>query len=475
MSIALDATSSGQGIDVSSFSFSHTCSGSNRILIVALRMGHGYDRISSVTYNGVSLSKLGSVSGGSFLQGYMYYLMNPDTGSHTVSVTSNQVCKGWATAVSYTGVAGMDNVVTDGGLDGTSASLNISGVGAGDWSVGFTSVMNTVVSISEGAGQNLRKENSGMHQSDDNDSTLSWTFSGEMDYASVGGRLEEYFTGSAPSAPSGLGATQVSSSEIDLVWTDNSDDETGFKIERKESGGSYSQIDTVGSNVTSYSDSGLDSGTTYYYKIRAHNAYGNSAYSNEDSATTYSDISDSTSDTVSVSESTSDSGEFSDSTSDTVTITDSASGAKMSPLELNFNYLFGDFSGKIYKESDDIYLDNDTDIDCYYITNQTDFADQYQEMLGRWATLYKVKVWYTDLDADTPITCAVSTDGGSTWTERGASVGTGAEIDKAQDFYFTMTGHHFVFKVESETSDKRFQLVNLVAYFLPRGDHFSVN
>jgi hypothetical protein len=88
-----------------------------------------------------------------------------------------------------------------------------------------------------------------------------------------------------PAAPSGLTATSVSSSGINLSWADNSTDETGFRIER-HSGGSFVQVATVGAGVTSYSDTGLSASTTYTYRVRAYNSAGNSAYSNEASATT---------------------------------------------------------------------------------------------------------------------------------------------------------------------------------------------
>jgi transcriptional regulator CtsR len=92
--------------------------------------------------------------------------------------------------------------------------------------------------------------------------------------------------GPPPTAPSDLMASPVSSSRIDLTWQDNSDSETGFKIERKTGSGSYSQIATVGANVKSYSNSGLSANSTYYYRVRAYSAAGNSNYSNEASATT---------------------------------------------------------------------------------------------------------------------------------------------------------------------------------------------
>lgn len=90
-----------------------------------------------------------------------------------------------------------------------------------------------------------------------------------------------------PNAPSNLVATEVSSGQIDLNWQDNSDNETGLKIERKTgAGGSYAEITTVGVDVTAYSDTGLDPNTAYSYRVRAYNGGGDSPYSNVDSATT---------------------------------------------------------------------------------------------------------------------------------------------------------------------------------------------
>ena len=90
-----------------------------------------------------------------------------------------------------------------------------------------------------------------------------------------------------PTAPSDLVATVASTSQINLIWTDNSADEAGFKIERKIGAGDiYATITTTAANVVAYSDTGLSAATLYYYRVRSYNPAGNSEYSNEISAAT---------------------------------------------------------------------------------------------------------------------------------------------------------------------------------------------
>lgn len=89
-------------------------------------------------------------------------------------------------------------------------------------------------------------------------------------------------------SPSELLATTVDSSSIHLSWTDHSDIETGFRIERKTGAeGTYALVDTVVADQTGYSNTGLSEGTTYYYRICAYNQSGVSKYSNESYATTW--------------------------------------------------------------------------------------------------------------------------------------------------------------------------------------------
>jgi subtilisin family serine protease len=95
----------------------------------------------------------------------------------------------------------------------------------------------------------------------------------------------------APAAPNALVATAVGNARIDLTWADNSDNESGFKIERCTGAGctNFTQIATASANATSYSNTGLSESTTYTYRVRAHNAGGNSDYSNESASATPAD------------------------------------------------------------------------------------------------------------------------------------------------------------------------------------------
>jgi len=85
-----------------------------------------------------------------------------------------------------------------------------------------------------------------------------------------------------PQSPTDLVATLTSDTGITLTWTDNSTFESGFKIERKKySTGTFAEVATEGPDITTYTDTGLDHYTRYYYRVRAYDADGNSSYSNE--------------------------------------------------------------------------------------------------------------------------------------------------------------------------------------------------
>ncbi|HEX5154980.1 MAG TPA: fibronectin type III domain-containing protein [Parafilimonas sp.] len=93
-------------------------------------------------------------------------------------------------------------------------------------------------------------------------------------------------------APSDLRVTAVTKATVALQWSDRSFDETGFEIWKTDesSGSNYSLLKTVPANVTSFVDSNLIPGQTYYYTVRAIKTGLQSAFVNAVSATTYSQV-----------------------------------------------------------------------------------------------------------------------------------------------------------------------------------------
>lgn len=85
--------------------------------------------------------------------------------------------------------------------------------------------------------------------------------------------------------PTGLAAEAEGHDTIHLAWTDNSSNESGFRIERWNGSG-WSEAGTVDADVAAFSDTGLDALTTYTYRVIAFNFMGESSPSTEAQATT---------------------------------------------------------------------------------------------------------------------------------------------------------------------------------------------
>ncbi len=79
-----------------------------------------------------------------------------------------------------------------------------------------------------------------------------------------------------------LVATPLAPDSVKLTWTDNSNNETGFQIERRaENETKYSVIKTTAANETSFTDKELNSSAIYYYRVLSINSFGSTYYSNE--------------------------------------------------------------------------------------------------------------------------------------------------------------------------------------------------
>ncbi|HEX7180830.1 MAG TPA: fibronectin type III domain-containing protein [Thermoanaerobaculia bacterium] len=89
-----------------------------------------------------------------------------------------------------------------------------------------------------------------------------------------------------PAAPTALAASLASGTEAALTWTDNANNETGYRVEVKTGGGSFREVQSLPANAAAATVSGLRSATSYKFRVRASGANGFSAYSNTVSART---------------------------------------------------------------------------------------------------------------------------------------------------------------------------------------------
>jgi hypothetical protein len=86
--------------------------------------------------------------------------------------------------------------------------------------------------------------------------------------------------GSVPAAPSNLTTTVISTNQVNLAWNNNASNAAGEVVQRSLNGSSWNNLATLSATATSYSDTSVSKGKTYYYRVYAYNSFGNSAYSN---------------------------------------------------------------------------------------------------------------------------------------------------------------------------------------------------
>ena len=138
MSIARDSNSSIGISSASSLTWSHTCSGSNRILFV---WGYveGSNTLTGCTYNAVSMTQITFVttSGRSL---YAYFLVAPATGANNIVLTNSGTSGMTGLAISYTGARQTGQPDSSGsanqGVGITAQSINITTVAANSWIAG---------------------------------------------------------------------------------------------------------------------------------------------------------------------------------------------------------------------------------------------------------------------------------------------------------------------------------------------------
>ena len=93
--------------------------------------------------------------------------------------------------------------------------------------------------------------------------------------------------GGAPLAPTSFTVTYLSDTSLSLAWTDNASNELSFELDRSPNGtDTWTALTSPAANATSAISTGLTVDTQYFYRLRAVNAVGNSAYATANGLTT---------------------------------------------------------------------------------------------------------------------------------------------------------------------------------------------
>lgn len=186
MAIAFDASSKLAWSTASTYTWSHTCSGANRILIVGI---FGSGAVSTVKYNGVSMTLAKSHSFFGIV--YLYYLLAPATGTNTIEVVMTTSALRPMHASSYTGVSDIGATAGGGEQDGDDSittSITLQATNSYTVEIQESGHATGADDINEGSGQTKLEQDR-----DDNDgimaigykaqgatgaTTLNYTYSG---------------------------------------------------------------------------------------------------------------------------------------------------------------------------------------------------------------------------------------------------------------------------------------------------------
>lgn len=152
MAIAFDAQSSDSG-NGATLSWSHTCSGTDRVLVVSVGyLGDASKLVSGITYNGVALTNVRADEIEDKAQSQIWYLENPDAGTYDIEVTFSSAVEAVGAGVSLTGAA--SPTFRDGGAVGgqtDNPQLEIHGSGSG-FRIGLVAVDGNVTATLGGSG-----------------------------------------------------------------------------------------------------------------------------------------------------------------------------------------------------------------------------------------------------------------------------------------------------------------------------------
>jgi hypothetical protein len=298
-SIALDATStSGSQSSISSYSWSHTCTGSSGLLAIGDSHYGTLDRtITGITYNSVAMTAIRSDVGGTASRSTIYYMVAPSSGVNTIAVTySGSVLYGAGSAVSYTGAAQTGQPDANNGASGTIAttiSVSVTTVANNSWVFSNTNSYNALSACGNTQRQNVAAgtfcyggvSDTNAPKTPAGSQTMSWTTSAGQWAISAASFSPSSNVPTAVTANNGSTSTPASSitttgatltEACSAVGTPASDTAWGSYYGTTTGYGSTASNSGTQTTPFSWTDaiSGLTSGYLYHYQAYSTNSAG---------------------------------------------------------------------------------------------------------------------------------------------------------------------------------------------------------
>ena len=184
MALTLDSTGSGSDNTAdTTFSWSHTCTGTELVLIVTVNV-NGTTTVSGITYNGVALTFIGGVN--NIIRSEMWYLIAPATGTNTVAVTMNAGVAKIGGSQSYTGASQTAPIGTFVSATGNSTAPTVNvNTAVGEGCIDVMTCGNLTATVGANQTQNYNillgvglRGTQSTEPSNSTPITMSWTLSG---------------------------------------------------------------------------------------------------------------------------------------------------------------------------------------------------------------------------------------------------------------------------------------------------------
>lgn len=156
MAIAFDASAKSSGSGINTLTFAHTCSGSDRALVVNVVCDNS-DKVTGVTYNGVGMTQVSKLQNTTSRFTYLYLLLGPATGANNIVVSTSSLSYIEGNSASYTGVKQTgqpDATGSNSASSGTSLTTSLTTIADNCWTV--LSALGQGGGIAAGSGATLR-------------------------------------------------------------------------------------------------------------------------------------------------------------------------------------------------------------------------------------------------------------------------------------------------------------------------------